>query len=76
MKVKTLKEMLHTAVPGVTYRHYKGGLYQVLHLAQDAETEEIKVVYRSVHFGTYYVRSLHEWCTPVNNNPRYWPYTE
>jgi len=27
------------------YRHYKGGLYQVLGVAQDSETEELVVVY-------------------------------
>lgn len=31
------------------YRHYKGKLYQVLHLARHSETEEWMVVYRALY---------------------------
>lgn len=41
------------------YRHYKGNLYQVLHLARHSETEEWLVVYRALYddFGVW-VRQL------------------
>jgi len=47
--------------PGKIYRHYKGGLYRVLHLSTHTETEEILVNYQSIHFGSYYSRPLNSW---------------
>ena len=41
------------------YRHYKGNLYQVLHIAQHSETEESLVVYRCL-YGEYGV-----WVRPL-----------
>lgn len=38
-------------VPGI-YKHYKGGLYEVVGVATHSETEERQVVYRSL-YGTY-----------------------
>lgn len=35
-------------VPGL-YEHYKGGRYEVLHLARHSETEEALVVYRALY---------------------------
>lgn len=43
------------------YRHYKGGVYEVLHLATHSETDEVMVVYKSVLFGSYHVRPLSMW---------------
>jgi hypothetical protein len=34
--------------PGL-YEHYKGGRYEVLHLARHSETEEQLVVYRALY---------------------------
>ena len=41
------------------YRHYKGQLYQVLHLARHSETEEWLVVYQCL-YGDYST-----WVRPV-----------
>lgn len=45
-----------TLEPG-RYRHFKGGLYEVIGVATDTETEEPVVVYRSEN-GRLWVRSL------------------
>lgn len=44
------------------YRHYKGGEYEVLHLAKHSETEEDLVVYRALYgeFGIW-VRPASMW---------------
>ncbi|MCF7820127.1 MAG: nucleotide exchange factor GrpE [Candidatus Pacebacteria bacterium] len=43
--------------PGL-YRHYKGGVYQFLYLAQDKLEDQIQVVYKDRDQENYYVRSL------------------
>lgn len=46
---------------GKKYRHYKGGLYEVLTMATHSETNEVLVVYKSLYFGSVYVRPLSMW---------------
>lgn len=48
------------------YRHYKGNLYQVLHIARHSKTEETLVVYRAL-YGDYgvWVRPLAMFCEMV-----------
>jgi len=53
--------IINYPTPGKTYRHYKGGLYQVLFLSSHTETKEILVNYKSIHFGSYYSRPLDSW---------------
>ena len=53
--------MIDYPQPGRLYKHYKGGLYEFLFLAKNTETDEIMIVYKSVLFGTNYVRPLSEW---------------
>jgi hypothetical protein len=36
-------------IPTGRYRHYKGGLYEVLFVATHSETEERMVVYRTLY---------------------------
>lgn len=47
--------------PGRLYKHYKGGIYEFLFLAEHSETGETLVIYKSVLFGTNYARPLSEW---------------
>lgn len=48
------------------YRHYKGNLYQVLHIARHSEDEEWLVVYRAL-YGDYgvWVRPLVMFCESI-----------
>ncbi|KXU80596.1 DUF1653 domain-containing protein [Aeromonas enteropelogenes] len=48
---------MHAPVPG-RYRHFKGGLYQVLTLALHTETGEQLVIYRSEQDGEVYARPV------------------
>ena len=48
-------------LPGQRYKHYKGGTYEVITLATHTETGEKLVVYRSINFGSVYVRPLDIW---------------
>jgi hypothetical protein len=75
-KIMSKDDDIKKAIPGQRYKHYKGGLYVVLHLSKHTETDELLVIYQSLHFGTYYARPLTSWCTPLNNNPRFWPYND
>lgn len=53
---------------GCTYRHYKGGLYEVLTLCTHTETNEILVIYKSLLFGSIYARPLESWNSSVDEN--------
>lgn len=46
---------------GKQYKHYKGGKYKVLTLAKHSETDEILVIYKSLHFGSVHARPLSMW---------------
>jgi|DEB19_MinimDraft_2_1074335.scaffolds.fasta_scaffold00048_16 hypothetical protein len=59
-------------IPGKIYRHYKGGIYKVLHLAKNTDNDEDMVIYQSTQFGSYHARPLTNWNTPVNNKPRFY----
>jgi hypothetical protein len=48
-------------VPYETYRHYKGGEYLVLSVANHTETKELMVVYVSLAYGTIWTRPLEIW---------------
>ena len=53
---------------GEKYRHYKGGIYEVITLANHSETQEPMVVYKSLLFGGVYVRPLSMWFDIVQND--------
>ncbi len=50
-----------TAVTPGIYRHYKGGMYQVLAIATHSESLEPMVVYQSMTDGKHWVRPLAMW---------------
>lgn len=52
------------------YRHYKGGIYQVIGVAKNSENLEEKVVYRGVD-GQLWERSIAMWSEIVNGVPRF-----
>lgn len=47
-----------SAIEPGTYRHYKGGLYEVEAIATHTESGESLVVYRSVSDGVVWVRPV------------------
>ena len=55
----TNRKPLMTTPPLGIYRHYKGNLYQLLHIACHSETEEPLAVYRAL-YGNYGV-----WVRPL-----------
>ena len=56
-------------VPAGLYRHYKGGLYEVLDIARHSETLEPLVVYRAL-YGAHglWVRPVGAACGDVHRN--------
>lgn len=48
-------------LPGETWRHYKGGNYKIITLANHTETKEPLVIYQSISFGSIYARPLEMW---------------
>lgn len=63
-------------IPGKIYKHYKGGLYEVLLLAKHTEEDDMLVIYKSVQFGTHYARPLSSWCEPLVPYPRFFLYID
>ena len=58
---------------GAKYKHYKGGLYEVIGLAKHSETVEDMVVYRALYAGDFpenqtWVRPLSMWFETVTHN--------
>jgi len=62
--------MKYPKVNGI-YKHYKGGLYEVITLATCTDRKIPVVVYRSTLFGTVYTRDLNEWFQSVNREELY-----
>lgn len=51
---------------GSTYRHFKGGVYQVICIAKDSETLEDMVVYENVENHKIWVRSYENFTSKVD----------
>jgi hypothetical protein len=52
---------------GAVYRHFKGGLYEVLHLATLESNLNSVIVYRQLHSGRVWVRPMIEWNQTVEH---------
>ena len=57
-------------LPGQRYKHYKGGTYEIISMATHSETDEKLVVYKSINFGSVYVRPLEIWNDIVSENTK------
>lgn len=55
---------------GKFYRHFKGGLYQVLYIALDVTGDNNKpvVVYKKADEASIYVRDYEEFSSPVDKH--------
>jgi Uncharacterized protein conserved in bacteria len=49
---------MNTPTKGERYQHYKGGEYEIIDTAVHTESKEEVVVYRSLTYGTTWVRPL------------------
>lgn len=53
---------------GKKYRHYKGNVYKILHIAKNSETLEDMIVYKSEKTGDIWVRPYKMWNEIVDEN--------
>lgn len=68
LELKMEKQELNFGImPGETWRHYKGGNYKIITLANHSETKEPLVIYQSISFGSIYARPLSMWNDVVEN---------
>jgi hypothetical protein len=56
---------------GKLYKHYKGGIYEVITIAKHSETDELLVIYKSICFGTIYARPLAMWFEKIAIDEKY-----
>jgi hypothetical protein len=68
-----LRAWLHEPITpigeGHVYLHYKGGLYRIICLARnEADPEELRVIYKSLKFGYVWDRTFQNFNEPVR-----WP---
>ncbi len=56
----------NTPIPKEQYKHYKGGIYEIITLAKCSEyPDNIKVIYKDVALETIWCRPLTEWLEDV-----------
>ena len=67
MKKIMENELNYGILPGEIWRHYKGGDYTIITLANHTENKEPLVIYQSISFGSIYARPLTVWCETITN---------
>jgi len=55
------KYQIDTPIIGDYYRHYRGNIYLVLHIAQHTETNELMVIYQHANRQTIEARPIDKW---------------
>lgn len=55
------------------YQHYKGGLYEVLHVAKHSETQEELVIYKSISDDQIWARPKPTFLESVMHSDLYIP---
>ena len=58
-------------LPGQIFKHYKGGYYEVITMAQHTENSEKLVIYKSLNFGSIYARPIEIWNDEINGEKRF-----
>jgi hypothetical protein len=56
-----MEKAMRYPMPGERWKHYKGGVYEIITLANHSENQEALVVYKSIPFGSVYARPLAMW---------------
>jgi hypothetical protein len=56
-----MEKAMRYPMPGERWKHYKGGVYEIITLANHSENQESLVVYKSIPFGSVYARPLAMW---------------
>ncbi len=56
-----MKKRILYPMPGERWQHYKGGIYEIITLANHSQTQEALVIYKSIPFGSVYARPLSMW---------------
>ena len=71
--------MKETVIKGGIYRHYKGGLYEVIDIAKHSESLEVLVIYKNAVTGECWARPISMWNETVEYEggivPRFQPIT-
>lgn len=57
-------------LPQQRFKHYKGGTYEVISMATHTETGEKLVVYKSINFGSVYVRPYDLWISETSDGQK------
>ncbi len=70
---RTAQASLDPAWPkaGEVWRHYKGGMYDIITIAVHESELVPLVVYRSQSHGTVWARPVGNWLEIVNGSPRF-----
>ena len=50
------------------YKHYKGGVYELVDVARHSETMEELIIYRNINTNEYWARPKHMWDEKVKVN--------